>query len=957
MEVNQKMRRNPQPTNTLLREIDDKKTLGHSLKELEKFLVQVKGPTLTTDGGDLNAHLNHIPLFKRLEQKFRAEIVRKMAVEQMQAGTPILYADVKVPKAYLLLSGTAMAQTPGVLAKQKIEVGSAFGHNEAVLTFAPGTVVMCATDVVLATVHEEVLVPVLRRSACETALQAVPVLAALPSGVHLEIYNCMAYKLQEIAQSRRQSLLENPESTEDNPERAFMLTAGQHFNSDGFAKDQAIKAVFFAKEACELVWLEYRYFSRIMESLAATRGTVAADGTGAPGEKEGGARSVLSALAIRPHHRTDEDLFILNQMCSTTVLKSLKPSHRLEICRLLELRIVKAGQAVFRQGDVGDRMYIILSGHVSVIQDGQVITHLGPGDQFGEVALMKSIPRTATITCMDEDCHFATLDRKSYNNTLRSTHLCNIAAVSQFLQRTALLNPLPSTDVLNVSQFVRVEEYAKDTVVVTQNCLSPAVYFIMAGSCKVVKSIQLKEDAHPIKANIAVLVENDFFGEISVITGEPMTMSIHTLSACKLLAITRDHFCSMRGVDNEELERIILEREERWESLASRAAQAINQMGEGNYVHTGGSGKTLSLPAATGSLPTSPTSNHTNIKDMLADATRPGPAWSAVAAGLPLPSPGKVAKAAASRAAKGENLVKYTAELMQSHVDFDADQPLRKLQLSDLKWEDSDSDSSGEGGSPQHGRWRTAGRRRGHDSTNGYFGAGGAGGGGDHRRNGPMGGRSMTPTAQMEVGYQHRQWVPQQRTTATVIRSQSPLVQGIPLEYIALRANAGSRFGGPPIRAANGAGLRDRDSSEGSPSPLAACHSAPDLGTMMHTGPRMLPRLPSPQTTLPSHLVTRPSVVIAKEIARATVRSRSSSRNSSRPSACGRGGDSQGAGQGVGHPGPQDNKNAQAAGGGSKGSPPKVRVMNSWEKNKSLAPKVQFGIPAFSSKTGFQVDF
>jgi NADH dehydrogenase len=60
------------------------------------------------------------------------------------------------------------------------------------------------------------------------------------------------------------------------------------------------------------------------------------------------------------------------------------------------------GETIFRQGDVGDRVYIIVKGEVEVVQDepgkGEiVIAKQGPGECFGEIALISNAPRTATV--------------------------------------------------------------------------------------------------------------------------------------------------------------------------------------------------------------------------------------------------------------------------------------------------------------------------------------------------------------------------------------------------------------------------------------------------------------------------------------------------------------------------------------------------------------------------------
>ena len=80
--------------------------------------------------------------------------------------------------------------------------------------------------------------------------------------------------------------------------------------------------------------------------------------------------------------------------------------------RLVPLR-VEAKSVIVREGDVGDRFYIVVEGELDVTQTGAALTKLGPGGYFGEIALLRDVSRTATVTASTEVVLYA-LDREDF---------------------------------------------------------------------------------------------------------------------------------------------------------------------------------------------------------------------------------------------------------------------------------------------------------------------------------------------------------------------------------------------------------------------------------------------------------------------------------------------------------------------------------------------------------------
>jgi CRP/FNR family cyclic AMP-dependent transcriptional regulator len=55
------------------------------------------------------------------------------------------------------------------------------------------------------------------------------------------------------------------------------------------------------------------------------------------------------------------------------------------------------GHVIARQGEIGTGFFVIVSGRVRVVRDGTVLSHLGPGDFFGELSVLDGQPRNAMV--------------------------------------------------------------------------------------------------------------------------------------------------------------------------------------------------------------------------------------------------------------------------------------------------------------------------------------------------------------------------------------------------------------------------------------------------------------------------------------------------------------------------------------------------------------------------------
>jgi len=68
------------------------------------------------------------------------------------------------------------------------------------------------------------------------------------------------------------------------------------------------------------------------------------------------------------------------------------------LARAAEERSVPAGTVVVREGAAGDAFYVLVSGQARIERSGRAVATIGPGDFFGDLALLDRAPRNATVT-------------------------------------------------------------------------------------------------------------------------------------------------------------------------------------------------------------------------------------------------------------------------------------------------------------------------------------------------------------------------------------------------------------------------------------------------------------------------------------------------------------------------------------------------------------------------------
>ncbi len=108
---------------------------------------------------------------------------------------------------------------------------------------------------------------------------------------------------------------------------------------------------------------------------------------------------------------------------------------------------------------------------------------------------------------------------------------------NETLRKFFLFGDLSDLEVTNISQIITEEDFPPKSVLFEENEPGGALYLIVEGSVQIIKRLAKNK-----QKSLSMLKTGEFFGEMSLLDGEPRSASAVTQEGCKCLKISREHF-------------------------------------------------------------------------------------------------------------------------------------------------------------------------------------------------------------------------------------------------------------------------------------------------------------------------------------------------------------------------------------------------------------------------------
>jgi CRP-like cAMP-binding protein len=196
---------------------------------------------------------------------------------------------------------------------------------------------------------------------------------------------------------------------------------------------------------------------------------------------------------------------------------------------------------VVRQGDRADAFYVVRGGTLQVVEENaetgneRVLRTLGRGESFGELGLMQSAPRAATVRAVEETEVFE-VDKGTFDRLLAD--MIHVPDFAPTLQAVTELRQLPPFAHLEPDELSELLEhgawvnFAPDEVIIEQGKVGDAFYAVRSGQ------VEIEKDGERVNT----IGPGSYFGEVALLLDVPRTASVIARTPVRAYRLDRKGF-------------------------------------------------------------------------------------------------------------------------------------------------------------------------------------------------------------------------------------------------------------------------------------------------------------------------------------------------------------------------------------------------------------------------------
>jgi CRP-like cAMP-binding protein/Zn-dependent protease len=219
-------------------------------------------------------------------------------------------------------------------------------------------------------------------------------------------------------------------------------------------------------------------------------------------------------------------------------LSPLSDADMVEVATRMHRQAFRAGEIVIRQGEEGDRFYVIEHGVAEVLvgDDPLPRRQLTRGDYFGEIALLERVNRTATVRAVSPVgvlwLGLGDFDRLLADRVSASAQIDEAIHTLEGLRQFSILADLSSRELDALASRLLRERFSAGAVVIQEGEPGDAFYLVESGQAEVLVGGHRRN----------ILGRGTYFGEIALLHDVPRTATVRALTPLEVFKLGRQDF-------------------------------------------------------------------------------------------------------------------------------------------------------------------------------------------------------------------------------------------------------------------------------------------------------------------------------------------------------------------------------------------------------------------------------
>ncbi|CDI97782.1 cGMP dependent protein kinase [Echinococcus multilocularis] len=252
---------------------------------------------------------------------------------------------------------------------------------------------------------------------------------------------------------------------------------------------------------------------------------------------------------------------IRNALRNNEFLRNLDAVQLQEIVSCMYKHSIVEGCYVIREGEDGHHLYVAAEGEYEVWKNGKYLYTMGPGNCFGELALLYNCKRTASIKAV-RAANIWVLERSIFQYIMMKTGLEKMEARVKFLSSVPLLKDLEQGQLQRIADVLEAQFHPDGECIIRQDEQADSFFIIQSGEVRVTMKV-VGPDGVSKEIEIRRMRKGEYFGEKALLGEGRRTANIYAASPAgvELLCLYRKDFLELMGniADLEHKEYVDLE--------------------------------------------------------------------------------------------------------------------------------------------------------------------------------------------------------------------------------------------------------------------------------------------------------------------------------------------------------------------------------------------------------------